>query len=90
MADRAPVGPARDADEAGRAGATGGRGADRRAAAQPPRAGQLGIGALETDDCRAAYERLKARGVEFIEEPEERFHGVDAGVPRPHRQPLAP
>lgn len=52
--------------------------------------GYLGIGALETDDCRAAYERLKARGVEFIEEPEERFHGVDAGVPRPHRQPLAP
>jgi catechol 2,3-dioxygenase-like lactoylglutathione lyase family enzyme len=34
---------------------------------------------LETDDCRAAYEELKARGVEFSEEPSERPYGVDAG-----------
>jgi predicted enzyme related to lactoylglutathione lyase len=34
---------------------------------------------LETDDCRAAYEELKARGVEFSEEPTERPYGVDAG-----------
>jgi predicted enzyme related to lactoylglutathione lyase len=34
---------------------------------------------LETDDCRASYEELKARGVEFSEEPTERPYGVDAG-----------
>src|SRR3712207_3219635 len=27
---------------------------------------------LTTDDCRAAYEELRARGVEFVEPPEER------------------
>ena len=27
---------------------------------------------LTTDDCQASYEELKARGVEFTEEPEER------------------
>ena len=34
---------------------------------------------LTTDDCQAAYEELKARGVEFSEEPEQRPYGVDAG-----------
>jgi predicted enzyme related to lactoylglutathione lyase len=34
---------------------------------------------LTTDDCHAEYERLKARGVEFSEEPSERPYGVDAG-----------
>jgi catechol 2,3-dioxygenase-like lactoylglutathione lyase family enzyme len=34
---------------------------------------------LTTDDCRAAYEELKARGVEFSEEPSDRPYGVDAG-----------
>jgi predicted enzyme related to lactoylglutathione lyase len=38
---------------------------------------------LETDDCRASYEQLKARGVEFSEEPEERPYGVDAGFRDP-------
>jgi uncharacterized glyoxalase superfamily protein PhnB len=33
---------------------------------------------LDTDDCRAAYEELKGRGVEFTEEPEERPYGIDA------------
>lgn len=32
-----------------------------------------------TDDCRATYERLKARGVEFTDEPTERFYGIDCG-----------
>src|ERR1700704_2365998 len=27
---------------------------------------------LGTDDCQASYEELKGRGVEFVEEPEER------------------
>ena len=38
---------------------------------------------LSTDDCRAAYEELKARGVEFSEEPTERPYGVDAGFHDP-------
>lgn len=38
---------------------------------------------LTTDDCRAAYEELKARGVEFTEAPEERPYGVDAGFRDP-------
>jgi catechol 2,3-dioxygenase-like lactoylglutathione lyase family enzyme len=45
--------------------------------------GYLGLGALRTDDCRATYEELKARGVEFIEEPEERFYGIDAAFRDP-------
>ena len=34
---------------------------------------------LTTEDCRASYEELKARGVEFVEEPEERPYGIDCG-----------
>jgi predicted enzyme related to lactoylglutathione lyase len=34
---------------------------------------------LATDDCRATFEELKARGVEFVEEPEERPYGIDSG-----------
>ena len=38
---------------------------------------------LETDNCQAAYEELKGRGVEFTEEPEERPYGIDAGFRDP-------
>jgi predicted enzyme related to lactoylglutathione lyase len=38
---------------------------------------------LTTDDCQAAYEELKARGVEFSEAPEERPYGIDAGFRDP-------
>jgi predicted enzyme related to lactoylglutathione lyase len=38
---------------------------------------------LATDDCRASYEDLKGRGVEFVEEPEERPYGIDAGFRDP-------
>ena len=38
---------------------------------------------LTTDDCRASYEELKARGVEFSEEPEERPYGIDSGFHDP-------
>jgi uncharacterized glyoxalase superfamily protein PhnB len=38
---------------------------------------------LTTDDCRASYEELKARGVEFTEEPEERPYGIDCGFRDP-------
>jgi uncharacterized glyoxalase superfamily protein PhnB len=38
---------------------------------------------LATDDCRASYEDLKGRGVEFSEEPEERPYGVDCAFRDP-------
>jgi catechol 2,3-dioxygenase-like lactoylglutathione lyase family enzyme len=38
---------------------------------------------LTTDDCRAAYDDLKGRGVEFTETPEERPYGIDAGFRDP-------
>jgi predicted enzyme related to lactoylglutathione lyase len=38
---------------------------------------------LATDDCHAAYEQLKARGVEFTEAPEERPYGIDSGFRDP-------
>ena len=38
---------------------------------------------LTTDDAQASYEELKARGVEFSEEPEERPYGIDAGFHDP-------
>jgi catechol 2,3-dioxygenase-like lactoylglutathione lyase family enzyme len=45
--------------------------------------GYLGPGALSTDDCRGTYKELLAKGVEFIEEPSERFYGIDAGFRDP-------
>ena len=38
---------------------------------------------LTTDDVRASYEELKARGVEFSEPPEERPYGIDSGFRDP-------
>jgi uncharacterized glyoxalase superfamily protein PhnB len=38
---------------------------------------------LTTNDCRADYERLKERGVEFTETPEERPYGIDSGFRDP-------
>ena len=38
---------------------------------------------LTTDDCRASYEELKGRGVDFTEEPEERPYGIDTGFRDP-------
>jgi catechol 2,3-dioxygenase-like lactoylglutathione lyase family enzyme len=43
---------------------------------------------LTTDDCRAAYEELKNRGVEFSEPPEERPYGIDAGFRDPSGNPI--
>ncbi len=40
--------------------------------------GVLGAGAFNTDDCRATYEDLKAKGVQFISEPAERPYGIEA------------
>jgi predicted enzyme related to lactoylglutathione lyase len=38
---------------------------------------------LTTDDCRAAYQELSSRGVEFVEPPEERPYGIDSGFRDP-------
>jgi uncharacterized glyoxalase superfamily protein PhnB len=38
---------------------------------------------LQTDDCQKSYEQLKARGVEFTEEPHEMPYGIDCGFRDP-------
>lgn len=38
---------------------------------------------LTTEDCQAAYDDLRARGVEFVEPPEDRPYGIDAGLRDP-------
>jgi predicted enzyme related to lactoylglutathione lyase len=38
---------------------------------------------LSTDDCHKSYEELSARGVEFVEPPEARPYGIDAGFRDP-------
>ncbi len=38
---------------------------------------------LAVDDCRAMYETLAARGVEFTQEPVDRYGAVDAGFRDP-------
>jgi catechol 2,3-dioxygenase-like lactoylglutathione lyase family enzyme len=38
---------------------------------------------FSTDDCRGSYEELKARGVEFQQEPTEQPYGIDAGFRDP-------
>ena len=42
--------------------------------------GALGGGVLHTPDCRATYEELKSKGVEFRSEPKEQFYGIEAIV----------
>ena len=43
---------------------------------------------FQTDDCRGTYERLKAEGVEFTQEPVERFYGIDCALRDPFGNPL--
>jgi catechol 2,3-dioxygenase-like lactoylglutathione lyase family enzyme len=38
---------------------------------------------LETDDCHKTYETLKAKGVEFTQEPTEQPYGIDCGLRDP-------
>jgi catechol 2,3-dioxygenase-like lactoylglutathione lyase family enzyme len=40
--------------------------------------GALGGGVFNTSDCKATYEELKSRGVEFFSPPQERPYGVEA------------
>jgi catechol 2,3-dioxygenase-like lactoylglutathione lyase family enzyme len=51
--------------------------------------GAAGGGVIfEVDDCRATYERLRAAGVEFTQEPVERFYGIDCALRDPSGNPL--
>jgi catechol 2,3-dioxygenase-like lactoylglutathione lyase family enzyme len=45
--------------------------------------GALGPGIFRTEDCRKTAKELQDRGVEFTQEPDERFYGVDAGFRDP-------
>jgi catechol 2,3-dioxygenase-like lactoylglutathione lyase family enzyme len=45
--------------------------------------GLMGNFILSTPDCRAAYERLLAAGVEFIQEPVEQPYGIDCAARDP-------
>jgi catechol 2,3-dioxygenase-like lactoylglutathione lyase family enzyme len=38
---------------------------------------------LAVDDCRAAYARMRERGVEFVQEPVDRYGNVDASFRDP-------
>ena len=38
---------------------------------------------LQTDDCRGAYETMRARGVEFVDVPTEQPYGIDASFRDP-------
>lgn len=40
--------------------------------------GVFGIGVFETADCRATYEDLKSKGVQFMTPPTDRFYGIEA------------
>ena len=51
--------------------------------------GAAGGGVIfQTDDCRGTYERLRAAGVEFTQEPTERFYGTDCGLRDPFGNPI--
>ena len=43
---------------------------------------------FETDDCRGTYEGLRAAGVEFTQEPTERFYGTDCALRDPFGNPI--
>jgi catechol 2,3-dioxygenase-like lactoylglutathione lyase family enzyme len=51
--------------------------------------GGAGMAAIiAVDDVHKTYEELKAKGVEFTEEPTERFYGTDCGLRDPFGNPL--
>jgi catechol 2,3-dioxygenase-like lactoylglutathione lyase family enzyme len=46
--------------------------------------GALGLSIiLSTDDCQKTYDELKAKGVEFLDEPTEQPYGIDCGFRDP-------
>jgi catechol 2,3-dioxygenase-like lactoylglutathione lyase family enzyme len=51
--------------------------------------GAAGGGVIfETDDCQRTYERLLQAGVEFTQEPTERFYGTDCALRDPFGNPI--
>ncbi len=40
--------------------------------------GAFGTGVMTTEDCQATYEVLSAKGVEFMQPPQERPYGIEA------------
>ena len=51
--------------------------------------GAAGGGVIfETDDCQGTYEQLRAAGVEFTQEPTERFYGTDCALRDPFGNPI--
>jgi catechol 2,3-dioxygenase-like lactoylglutathione lyase family enzyme len=45
--------------------------------------GAMGPGIFRTEDCRKTAKELQDQGVEFTQEPDERFYGIDAGFRDP-------
>jgi catechol 2,3-dioxygenase-like lactoylglutathione lyase family enzyme len=45
--------------------------------------GAMGPGILRTEDCRKTCKEIEARGVELVQQPDERFYGIDATVRDP-------
>ena len=46
--------------------------------------GMTGLAAIfTTEDCRATYEELREKAVEFVQEPVERFYGIDCAIRDP-------
>ncbi len=43
---------------------------------------------FETDDCRATYDTLRAAGVDFTQEPTQRFYGIDCALRDPFGNPI--
>ena len=51
--------------------------------------GAAGGGVIfQTDDCHATYAKLQAAGVEFTQEPTERFYGTDCALRDPFGNPI--
>lgn len=51
--------------------------------------GAAGGGVIfETDDCQGTFEKLRAAGVEFTQEPTERFYGTDCALRDPFGNPI--
>ena len=43
----------------------------------------MGPGILRTGDCHKTIKELEERGVEVVQQPDERFYGIDAAIRDP-------
>jgi catechol 2,3-dioxygenase-like lactoylglutathione lyase family enzyme len=51
--------------------------------------GAAGGGVIfQTDDCQGTYDKLSAAGVQFTQEPTERFYGTDCALRDPFGNPI--